>query len=39
MAHIEAESGKQFDPELVEIFKQRVDKLEAILQKYPDSEE
>lgn len=39
MAHIDNESGKQFDPKLVEIFKQRVDKLEAILQKYPDSEE
>ena len=39
MALIEAESGKQFDPKLVEIFKSRVDKLEAILQKYPDSEE
>lgn len=37
MATIEAEAGKQFDPELVEIFKSRVDKLEAILQKYPDS--
>lgn len=39
MAHIAGESGKQFDPKLVEIFKQRVDKLEAILQKYPDSED
>ena len=39
IAHIEAESGKQFDPKLVEIFLQRVDKLEAILQKYPDSDE
>ncbi|MCS4308145.1 response regulator RpfG family c-di-GMP phosphodiesterase [Rheinheimera pacifica] len=39
MATIEAEAGKQFDPELVEIFKSRVDKLEAILQKYPDSNE
>ncbi|WP_166838028.1 response regulator [Rheinheimera pleomorphica] len=39
MAHIDNESGKQFDPKLVEIFKQRVDKLEAILQKYPDSED
>ncbi|MEO3678474.1 DUF3369 domain-containing protein [Rheinheimera fenheensis] len=39
MAHIDNESGKQFDPKLVEIFKQRVDKLEAILQKYPDSDE
>ncbi|KUM54643.1 response regulator [Rheinheimera sp. EpRS3] len=39
MATIEAEAGKQFDPKLVEIFKSRVDKLEAILQKYPDSNE
>ncbi|GAB58671.1 response regulator [Rheinheimera nanhaiensis] len=39
LAHIEAEAGKQFDPKLVEIFKSRVDKLEAILQKYPDSED
>lgn len=39
IAHIEAESGKQFDPKLVKIFLQRVDKLEAILQKYPDSDE
>ena len=39
LAHIDKESGKQFDPKLVEIFKQRVDKLEAILQKYPDSED
>ena len=38
MALIEAESGKQFDPKLVEIFKSRVDKLEAILQKYPDED-
>lgn len=36
---IESEAGKQFDPKLVEIFKRRVDKLEAILQKYPDNEE
>lgn len=39
MATIEAASGKQFDPKLVEIFKSRVDKLEAILQKYPDNDE
>ncbi|NRQ44272.1 DUF3369 domain-containing protein [Rheinheimera sp. YQF-2] len=39
LANIEAESGKQFEPKLVEIFKSRVDKLEAILQKYPDSEQ
>ncbi|WP_215395533.1 response regulator [Rheinheimera oceanensis] len=39
MATIEAEAGKQFDPKLVEIFKSRVDKLEAILQKYPDNNE
>lgn len=37
VATIEAQAGKQFDPKLVEIFKRRVDKLEAILQKYPDS--
>ncbi|MDX1391942.1 MAG: DUF3369 domain-containing protein, partial [Rheinheimera sp.] len=37
--YIRAESGKQFDPKLVEIFINRVDKLEAILQKYPDSEQ
>lgn len=37
--YIDSESGKQFDPKLVEIFKQRVDKLEAILQKYPDNDE
>ncbi|MDX3773844.1 DUF3369 domain-containing protein [Chromatiaceae bacterium AAb-1] len=36
--YIEAQSGKQFDPVLVEIFKTQVDKLEAILQKYPDEE-
>jgi response regulator RpfG family c-di-GMP phosphodiesterase len=35
---ISSESGKHFDPKLVEIFKTRVDKLEAILQKYPDEE-
>ncbi|MBZ9610126.1 DUF3369 domain-containing protein [Rheinheimera maricola] len=39
ITQIVSESGKQFDPQLVEIFKQRVDKLEAILQKYPDSDE
>ncbi|HSG51627.1 MAG TPA: DUF3369 domain-containing protein, partial [Rheinheimera sp.] len=39
MDFIKSESGKQFDPKLVEIFTNRVDKLEAILQKYPDSEE
>jgi response regulator RpfG family c-di-GMP phosphodiesterase len=39
LAHIGAEAGKQFDPKLVEIFNSRVDKLEAILQKYPDSED
>lgn len=39
MTLIESEAGKQFDPKLVEIFKRRVDKLEAILQKYPDNEE
>lgn len=39
MDYIQSESGKQFDPKLVEIFTSRVDKLEAILQKYPDNEE
>lgn len=38
LAHIIAESGKQFEPALVEILKLRVDKLESILQKYPDEE-
>ena len=38
LALIDSESGKQFEPKLVEIFKQRVDKLEAILQKYPDTQ-
>jgi response regulator RpfG family c-di-GMP phosphodiesterase len=39
LAYITSESGKQFDPKLIEIFISRVDKLEAILQKYPDSDE
>ena len=30
------QSGKQFDPKLVEILRSRVDKIELILQKYPD---
>lgn len=34
--HIISQSGRHFDPALVEIFKSQVDKLEAILQKYPD---
>ncbi len=38
LAHIESEAGRQFDPKLVEILKNRVDKIEAILQKYPDEE-
>lgn len=38
IAYIESESGKHFDPLLVEILKARVDKIEAILQKYPDEE-
>lgn len=38
LAHIVSESGKQFDPLLVEVLKTRVDRLEAILQKYPDEE-
>jgi len=38
MAHIISESGKQFEPTLVEILKSRVDKIEAILQKYPDED-
>jgi response regulator RpfG family c-di-GMP phosphodiesterase len=36
--HIVSESGRQFDPALVEILKTRVDKIEAILQKYPDED-
>ncbi len=38
LAHIVSESGKQFEPTLVEILKSRVDKIEAILQKYPDED-
>jgi response regulator RpfG family c-di-GMP phosphodiesterase len=38
LAHIVSESGKQFEPALVEILKSRVDKIEAILQKYPDED-
>lgn len=38
LAYIDSESGKHFDPMLVEILKARVDKIEAILQKYPDEE-
>lgn len=34
--HIESETNTHFEPKLVEIFKACVDKLEAILQKYPD---
>ncbi|MDP4535548.1 DUF3369 domain-containing protein [Alkalimonas collagenimarina] len=36
---IEKGSGSQFDPQLVTLFKSRVEKLEAILKKYPDSDE
>jgi len=39
MEKIISESGKQFEPALVEILKSRVDKIEAILQKYPDDDE
>jgi response regulator RpfG family c-di-GMP phosphodiesterase len=39
VAHIVSESGKQFEPKLVELFSRRVEKLEAILQKYPDIED
>ncbi|MCT6701189.1 response regulator [Rheinheimera sp. 4Y26] len=39
MEKIISESGKQFEPALVEILKSRVDKIEAILQKYPDEDE
>ena len=39
MTKIVSESGKQFEPKLVELFQQRVDKLEAILKKYPDFED
>ncbi|WP_337842598.1 DUF3369 domain-containing protein [Rheinheimera sp.] len=38
LAFVDSEAGKHFDPKLVQIFKSRVDKLEAILQKYPDEE-
>ena len=38
LAHIESEAGRQFDPRLVEILKSRIDKIEAILTKYPDEE-
>lgn len=38
LAHIVSESGKQFDPLLVEVLKTRIDRIEAILQKYPDEE-
>ncbi|MDX1538249.1 DUF3369 domain-containing protein [Arsukibacterium sp.] len=39
VAHIVSESGKQFEPRLVELFTRRVEKLEAILLKYPDIED
>ncbi|KKO47333.1 metal-dependent phosphohydrolase [Arsukibacterium ikkense] len=39
LAKIVAESGRQFEPKLVELFSQRVDTLEAILQKYPDTQD
>ena len=39
IAHIVAQSGKQFEPALVELFLQRVETLETILQKYPDIED
>ena len=38
LAHIESETGRHFDPKLVEILKSRVDKIESILQKYPDED-
>ncbi len=38
LAHIMSGSGKQFEPALVEILKLRVDKIESILQKYPDED-
>ncbi len=38
LAHIESESGRHFDPKLVEILQSRVDKIESILQKYPDED-
>ena len=38
LAHMISESGKQFEPALVEILQSRVDKIEAILQKYPDED-
>ncbi|MDX1676924.1 DUF3369 domain-containing protein [Arsukibacterium sp.] len=39
VAKIVAESGKQFEPKLVELLLQRLEKIEAILRKYPDIED
>jgi response regulator RpfG family c-di-GMP phosphodiesterase len=38
LAEIDSQAGKQFEPKLVTVFKTIVPKLEAILQKYPDSD-
>ncbi|GGW51603.1 DUF3369 domain-containing protein [Alishewanella tabrizica] len=38
MVEITEQSGRQFEPKLVETFKTIVGKLEAILQKYPDDD-
>ena len=38
LAEIDSQAGKQFEPKLVAVFKTIVPKLEAILQKYPDSD-
>jgi putative nucleotidyltransferase with HDIG domain len=36
VAEINAQKGKHFDPKLVDIFNQLIDKLESILAEYPD---
>jgi response regulator RpfG family c-di-GMP phosphodiesterase len=38
LVEIDSQAGKQFEPKLVAVFKSIVPKLEAILQKYPDSD-
>lgn len=36
LAEIDSQSGRQFEPKMVDCFKRSLTKLEAILQKYPD---
>ena len=36
LAHIEAESGKHFDPQIVALFQKNLDEILAICSKYPD---